>query len=90
MGLVSGAKLVLTDSGGLQEETTYLNIRCLTLREETERPITVFEGTNKVIGINTEVIINEINSSLGSKLPNEINIKNWDGLTSSRIYDVLY
>jgi UDP-N-acetylglucosamine 2-epimerase len=58
--------------------------------EETERPITVFEGTNKVIGINTEVIINEINSSLGSKLPNEINIKNWDGLTSSRIYDVLY
>jgi UDP-N-acetylglucosamine 2-epimerase (non-hydrolysing) len=90
LGLVSGAKLVLTDSGGLQEETTYLNIRCLTLREETERPITVFEGTNKVIGINTEVIINEIKSSLGSKLPNEINIKNWDGLTSSRIYDVLY
>jgi len=90
LGLVSGAKLVLTDSGGLQEETTYLNIRCLTLREETERPITVFEGTNKVIGINTEVIINEIKGSLGSKLPNEINIKNWDGLTSSRIYDVLY
>ena len=90
LGLVSGAELVLTDSGGLQEETTYLNVRCLTLREETERPITVSEGTNKVIGVNSEVIINEIKSSLSSKLPNEINIKNWDGLTSSRIYEVLY
>ena len=90
LGLVSGAELVLTDSGGLQEETTYLNIKCLTLREETERPITVTEGTNKVIGVNTDVIINEIKSSLGSKLSNEINIKNWDGLTSSRIYEALY
>ena len=82
--------MVLTDSGGLQEETTYLNIKCLTLREETERPITVTEGTNKVIGVATDVIINEIKSSLGSKLSNEINIKNWDGLTSSRIYEALY
>lgn len=90
LGLVSGAELVLTDSGGLQEETSYLNIKCLTLREETERPITVTEGTNKVIGVNTDVIINEIKSSLGSKLSNEINIKNWDGLTSSRIYEALY
>ena len=90
LGLVSGAELVLTDSGGLQEETTYLNIKCLTLREETERPITVTEGTNKVIGVATDVIINEIKSSLGSKLSNEINIKNWDGLTSSRIYEALY
>ena len=82
--------MILTDSGGLQEETTYLNIKCLTLREETERPITVTEGTNKVIGVATDVIINEIKSSLSSKLSNEINIKNWDGLTSSRIYEALY
>ena len=67
-----------------------MNIKCLTLREETERPITVTQGTNKVIGVDAEVIINEIKSSLGSKLPNEIKIKNWDGLTSSRIYKVLY
>ena len=76
LGLVSGAELVLTDSGGLQEETTYLNVKCLTLREETERPITVTQGTNKVVGINTEVIINEINNSLDCKLSNEIKIKN--------------
>lgn len=90
LALVSGADLVLTDSGGLQEETTFLNIKCLTLREETERPITVTNGTNKVIGTNTEVIINEINSSLDSKLPNEIKIKYWDGNTSQRIYETLY
>lgn len=90
LALVSGADLVLTDSGGLQEETTFLNIKCLTLREETERPITVSSGTNKVIGVNTEVIINEINKSLGSKLPTEIKIKNWDGKTSQRIYEALY
>jgi len=90
LALVSGADVVLTDSGGLQEETTFLNIKCLTLREETERPITVLSGTNKVIGVNTEVIINEINKSLGSKLPTEIKIKNWDGKTSQRIYEALY
>ena len=87
---MSGAELVLTDSGGLQEETTFLNIKCLTLREETERPITVTNGTNKIIGTNTEVIINEINRSLDSKLPNENKIKNWDGNTSQRIYETLY
>ena len=90
LALVSGADLVLTDSGGLQEETTFLNIKCLTLREETERPITVTNGTNKIIGTNTEVIINEINRSLDSKLPNENKIKNWDGNTSQRIYETLY
>ncbi len=90
LALVSGAELVLTDSGGLQEETTYLNVKCLTLREETERPITVTLGTNKVIGVKTEVIINEIKSSLGSKLADELKIKNWDGLTSERIYEALY
>jgi len=90
LALVSGADVVLTDSGGLQEETTFLNIKCLTLREETERPITVSNGTNKVIGVDTEVIINEINKSLGCKLPTEIKIKNWDGKTSQRIYEALY
>ena len=64
LGLVSSSDLVLTDSGGLQEETTHLNVKCLTLRNETERPITVTEGTNKVIGIETEKIIYEINTLL--------------------------
>ena len=49
MSLVTGARVVITDSGGLQEETTYLGIPCLTLRENTERPVTVTMGTNKLV-----------------------------------------
>ncbi len=90
MSLVYGCDLVLTDSGGIQEETTYLNINCLTLREETERPITVQEGTNKVIGTDKENIINEINNVLGSKISNEAKIKYWDGETSNRIFKILF
>ena len=80
----------MTDSGGLQEETTHLNVKCLTLRNETERPITVTEGTNKVIGIETEKIIYEINNTIQSKLSNGTEIKFWDGKTSERIYKELY
>ena len=90
LGLVSSSDLVLTDSGGLQEETTHLNVKCLTLRNETERPITVTEGTNKVIGIETEKIIYEINNTIQSKLSNGTKIKFWDGKTSERIYKELY
>jgi len=90
LSLVIGSTLVLTDSGGLQEETTFMNINCLTLRNETERPITVELGTNKVVGLNTENIISEINNSLTSKLSKEIKIKNWDGNTSERIFNILY
>tara|TARA_B100000579_G_scaffold411524_1_gene402420 strand:+ start:2404 stop:3489 length:1086 start_codon:yes stop_codon:yes gene_type:complete len=90
LSLVNGSSLVLTDSGGLQEETTFMNINCLTLREETERPITVEQGTNKVVGLNPEIIISEINNSLKGKLPNENKIKNWDGNTSERIFNILY
>ena len=90
MSLVFGCELVLTDSGGIQEETSYLGISCLTLREDTERPITVKEGTNKVIGLNKENIINEINKVLNSKISNETKIKYWDGETSDRIYNILF
>ena len=90
LGLVSSSDLVLTDSGGLQEETTHLNVKCLTLRNETERPITVTEGTNKVIGIETEKIIYEINNTIQSKLSKGTEIKFWDGKTSERIYKELY
>jgi len=90
MSLVYGCDLVLTDSGGIQEETTYLGINCLTLREETERPITVQEGTNKVIGTDKENIINEINNVLDSKISIEAKIKYWDGETSDRIFQILF
>ena len=90
LGLVNGSELVLTDSGGLQEETTHLNVKCLTIRNETERPITVSEGTNKVIGVDTEIIISEINNAIESKLSVGKKIKFWDGETSSRIYKELF
>ena len=90
LGLVSSSDLVLTDSGGLQEETTYLNVKCLTLRNETERPITVSHGTNKVIGVDTENIIYEINTTIESKLSKGKEIKFWDGKTSQRIFKELY
>ena len=88
LNLVYNSVLCLTDSGGLQEETTYLNKKCLTLREETERPITVDFGTNKVIGVNKN-IIDEINNSLNTKLQIYDKIDLWDGKTSERIYEEL-
>lgn len=89
LSLVYNSTLCLTDSGGLQEETTYLNKKCLTLRDETERPITVERGTNKVIGVNKN-IINQINTSLNTKLSNNNKIELWDGKTSQRIYEEIY
>lgn len=86
MRLYSGAKLVLTDSGGLQEETTALGIPCLTLRENTERPITISHGTNILVGTNSEKIkqsafeILENNSKIDKKIP-----LLWDGYAAERI-----
>ena len=56
LGLLAGARLVLTDSGGIQEETTALAVPCLTMRENTERPITVEQGTNTLVGRDGERI----------------------------------
>src|SRR5919206_245033 len=57
MKLVANARVVLTDSGGIQEETTVLGVPCLTLRETTERPLTVTEGTNTVVGRDPSTIV---------------------------------
>lgn len=90
MNLYSGAKMVLTDSGGLQEETTALSIPCLTLRENTERPVTIEFGTNRLVGTNAENIkhaafsILENNSKKDAKIP-----PLWDGRAAERICDAL-
>ncbi|HXG85313.1 MAG TPA: UDP-N-acetylglucosamine 2-epimerase (non-hydrolyzing) [Pyrinomonadaceae bacterium] len=91
MRLYSGARLVLTDSGGLQEETTALSIPCLTLRENTERPITISMGTNVLVGTNPErikqtafEILNREKSQTNKKIP-----PLWDGRTAERICDEL-
>ncbi len=89
LSLYSGARLVLTDSGGIQEETTVLGIPCLTLRENTERPITVTLGTNKIVGTDTATIVSEAFAALDSVPKPTVPIPLWDGHTAERIVEIL-
>ncbi|MBI5470987.1 MAG: UDP-N-acetylglucosamine 2-epimerase (non-hydrolyzing) [Ignavibacteriae bacterium] len=87
--LMSGSTLVLTDSGGVQEETTVLGIPCLTLRENTERPITVEEGTNELIGNDPGIIISKTRNILDGNSKKGRLPKYWDGKAAQRIVNVL-
>ena len=89
VALVSESKIVITDSGGIQEETTALGIPCITMRENTERPITVSQGTNKVVGTNPNSIVSEVMASLEESGENPPIPEYWDGKTAKRIVDVL-
>jgi len=90
LGLYSHARLVLTDSGGLQEETTVLGIPCLTLRENTERPITVEQGTNTIVGTDREKITTAAFAALNGSLTTSRHVPPlWDGNTADRILDAL-
>ena len=89
MSLMSSARLVLTDSGGVQEETTALGIPCLTLRMNTERPVTVTEGTNELIGNDPQVITEKTLSLLNGKVAPRRSPKLWDGKASHRIVEIL-
>jgi UDP-N-acetylglucosamine 2-epimerase (non-hydrolysing) len=89
LNLYSGAQLVLTDSGGIQEETTVLGIPCLTLRENTERPITVSLGTNRIVGTNPEKIVAEALAALQQPARLRVDVPLWDGKTGERIVDSL-
>ena len=89
LALIKYSNVVLTDSGGLQEETTALGIPCITLRENTERPITVEEGTNTIVGNKTENILKEwknivTNGGKSGRIP-----ELWDGKTAIRISDII-
>lgn len=88
LALQDAAKIVLTDSGGIQEETTALGVPCLTLRTTTERPITIDEGTNRLVGIDPATII----AAARDVLANGIELKRpalWDGSAAQRIVDVV-
>jgi UDP-N-acetylglucosamine 2-epimerase (non-hydrolysing) len=89
MKLVSQSRFVLTDSGGIQEETTFLGIPCLTLRSNTERPSTVEQGTNVLLGQNPAAIIHASRDALTAKRNGRRIPPLWDGKAASRILDVL-
>ena len=89
LALQKDAALVITDSGGIQEETTYLNVPCLTLRENTERPITVEQGTNVLIGGDLEKLKQTVHTILrGQGKQGSIPLL-WDGAAAERIAEIL-
>lgn len=83
------ARLVLTDSGGIQEETTILGVPCLTLRNNTERPVTIAEGTNNVVGNDPERIVSKALEILAGWKPPARQPKLWDGKAAERIVQIL-
>lgn len=88
LALQKNAKIVITDSGGIQEETTYLGTPCLTLRENTERPITVTLGTNVLIGRDWNLLRKSFHDGLSNSRPASVPPL-WDGKASDRIADIL-
>jgi len=89
LSLLSDARLVLTDSGGIQEETTVLGVPCLTLRDNTERPVTIEQGTNQLVGANRDRILAAAARILTGDLPQGRVPDMWDGRAAERISAIL-
>ena len=87
--LLDNALLVITDSGGIQEETTYLGVPCLTLRENTERPITCDIGTNELCGLDIEKVVSRSEAVFAGNKKKGLVPDLWDGNAANRIVDVL-
>jgi UDP-N-acetylglucosamine 2-epimerase (non-hydrolysing) len=87
MNLVFNCRIAITDSGGIQEETSYLGIPCLTLRENTERPITITQGTNQLCKV--EDLEQKVSEILNGPRPSPKKIDLWDGKTAGRIVELL-
>lgn len=87
--LVKESKFILTDSGGIQEESTVLDIPCLTMRENTERPATVSRGTNVLVGRDKKLILNSVNKILDGRWKKRTIPRYWDGHAAPRIVNIL-
>jgi UDP-N-acetylglucosamine 2-epimerase (non-hydrolysing) len=90
MSLISAAQIVITDSGGIQEETTFLRVPCLTLRDNTERPITLTHGTNTLVGSCPVDLVGTTFATLARHDPAKPPPPLWDGHASERIVQVLW
>ena len=90
ISLMQNATVLLTDSGGIQEETTYLGIPCITMRENTERPVTIELGTNILVGFNHEQIIEETKKILEGKGKKGKIPELWEGRAAQRIVSIIY
>jgi len=83
------ARFVMTDSGGVQEETTVLGVPCLTLRDNTERPVTIEHGTNRLVGTRSDSILRQVRRLLRGDLPPRRIPRYWDGRSAARLLKVL-
>ena len=89
LALTADARLVMTDSGGIQEETTALGVPCLTLRENTERPVTVTEGTNQLVGTDPSRVVPAAQQILAGRAKKGRIPELWDGHAAERVAQVL-
>ena len=89
LGLVAASQLVITDSGGLQEETTFLGVPCVTVRPNTERPVTCTHGTNRLVAPRRDVLLGAVERAVARRSPARPLIERWDGHAAERIVRVL-
>jgi len=87
MNMMFNCRFVITDSGGIQEETTYLGIPCLTIRPNTERPITITHGTNQLCEVKD--LEDKTEAIISGRIPQANKIEYWDGKTAGRIAEFL-
>ena len=89
LSLLYGARIVVTDSGGVQEESTFLKYHASLLEKNTERPVTIDHGTNHLTGLNIKLITKTFDNILKGNFKTSRKIKFWDGNSSQKIYEIL-